>query len=592
MSRQILTVVSLALVLATSGLPQPLWAKEKVYTHSLNGVPKNLDPVQVESYYSSLIVASIYDTLYTYKYLARPYELKPQLAEAMPEVSKDGKTYTIKIQKGVFFADDPAFKQGKGREVTAQDFIYSIKRHMDPKNRSTSASNFENIAGLLAYKKTLDDAKPITGLQALDRYTIQIKLVRADPRFVHQLASVPAAIVAHEAVSRYGRELAIRPVGSGPFKLEAFDATEAVLVRNPQYRKEVFQLEKEGYNPQEHKRFGLAALDGQTLPRLDRMVIKFMKQSTSRWNSFTKGDEIQYATVPPDQAGQVMASLNPPRLKPAYAEKYLFKAEPELGLVFSTFNMANPEIGHHPDPVRDEKNRALRCAIRKGFDWPGRIQRFYFGLGEAYGGAIPPGMPGYSPLPLDSVKYDPKQAKKILQEAGWNAANLPTIVYGGASSVKVRQMFEQFRGWMKRIGYPRHKIKFKTASTFGDYIKAVNEGDYDYYGMGWAPSIPDPLQLMERYSSRHLAPGSNKAQFKHAGFDQLFDKAEFMPDGPERTAAFKAMNEILAHECVAIESFSRMTLHVWHKNVRMDYTGNMLRHLFKFIDVEPHPLSH
>ena len=153
-------------------------------------------------------------------------------------------------------------------------------------------------------------------------------------------------------------------------------------------------------------------------------------------------------------------------------------------------------------------------------------------------------------------------------------------------------MFEQFRGFMRKLGYPRKKIKLRTASTFADYIKSVNEGDYDMFGLGWVPGIPDPMQLLERYSSRHFSPGSNKSMFSHPEYDRLYDQVRTMESGPERAAKVKRMNQLLVDQCTGIESFSRVRLHVWHRNVKMNYTQNLLRGLFKYIAVADQKISH
>jgi len=114
-------------------------APAKIYRHAMDGAPGSLDPAQAASIYANFLVVNLYDTLYRYKYLARPYQLQPNLATAMPEVSDDGLTLTIRIRKGVHFINDPAFEGGLGREVTAQDFVYSIKRHFDPDTRAQGA---------------------------------------------------------------------------------------------------------------------------------------------------------------------------------------------------------------------------------------------------------------------------------------------------------------------------------------------------------------------------------------------------------------------------------------------------------------------
>src|SRR5690606_5723886 len=212
----------------------------KVYRHSENGTPTNLDPLQAATGYSNIVVVNSYDTLYRYKYLARPYELAPNLAAALPEVSDDGLTYTIRLKRGVQFIDDPAFADGIGREVVAEDVIYSIKRHFDPSNISQGRWLWEGrIEGLedWAANGAGYDA-PVAGITALDSHTLQFRLTRPYPQFPFTLAQGFSAVVPREAVEHYGPELARRPVGSGPFRLISFDTTRVVFERNPKFRRE------------------------------------------------------------------------------------------------------------------------------------------------------------------------------------------------------------------------------------------------------------------------------------------------------------------------------------------------------------------
>ena len=90
------------------------------------------DPVRVNDLYSNTITAAIFQPLVTYDWMAMPTKLVPDAAEAMPEISKDEKTYTFKIKKGLYFTPDEAFK-GVRRELTAYDFVYVFLRHADPK---------------------------------------------------------------------------------------------------------------------------------------------------------------------------------------------------------------------------------------------------------------------------------------------------------------------------------------------------------------------------------------------------------------------------------------------------------------------------
>src|SRR5690606_32718194 len=221
-----------------------------------------------------------YDRLYEYKYLKVPYELKRNLAADFPDISKDGLTYTIKIKKGVRFADDPAFAGGKGREVTADDFVYSIRRHFDPATRSRGAWLWQGkIVGLDDWKKNGSDyKKEVPGLKALDKYTIQITLVKPFPQLLYTFEMGYSGVVAREAVEKYGRELAVRPVGSGPFKLISHSSKKTVLVKNPNYRKDVFNAEAEGYSEAAHGFTGIKSLNGKTMPMVDKVEVNWVKE--------------------------------------------------------------------------------------------------------------------------------------------------------------------------------------------------------------------------------------------------------------------------------------------------------------------------
>ena len=98
---------------------------------AFNTAESGFDPQAVNDNYSYMVCDAIFDALYTYDYFARPPRLIPNTAAALPEVTDGGRTFTIKVQPGIFFADDPAFR-ARRRELTAQDYVYSFKRIFDP----------------------------------------------------------------------------------------------------------------------------------------------------------------------------------------------------------------------------------------------------------------------------------------------------------------------------------------------------------------------------------------------------------------------------------------------------------------------------
>ena len=86
--------------------------------------------------------------------------MRPNTAQAMPEVSEDFKVFTFRIKPGIFFADDPAFK-GQKRELTAADYVYALKRHYDPRWKSGKLYLLENakLLGLSELRRELMAAK-------------------------------------------------------------------------------------------------------------------------------------------------------------------------------------------------------------------------------------------------------------------------------------------------------------------------------------------------------------------------------------------------------------------------------------------------
>jgi len=95
----------------------------------------SLDPQQGTDLYSTRIASHIFEGLYQFDYLATPAKVIPNTAEALPQISADGRAWTIKVKRGIRFADDPVFK-GKPRELVAEDYAYSIKRSLDPNLRN------------------------------------------------------------------------------------------------------------------------------------------------------------------------------------------------------------------------------------------------------------------------------------------------------------------------------------------------------------------------------------------------------------------------------------------------------------------------
>ncbi|MDQ2961690.1 MAG: ABC transporter substrate-binding protein [Pseudomonadota bacterium] len=211
-----------------------------------------LDPAGTQETYASLVEQRIFDALYVWDYLARPYRFVPSIATGMPEISADGRAWTIRTRPGIYFGDDPAFA-GNKRELTAADFVYAWKRIVDPRVRSPNSDLLEHkIVGLddaVAKAKSsgrFDYDAEIQGLRAADRYTLKLELIEPDYTFLQILDSAALRAVAREVIEKYadssGRAMH-HPVGTGPYRLKEWQPGHRIILEaNSGYREERFPL--------------------------------------------------------------------------------------------------------------------------------------------------------------------------------------------------------------------------------------------------------------------------------------------------------------------------------------------------------------
>ncbi|MFW6151794.1 MAG: ABC transporter substrate-binding protein, partial [Verrucomicrobiota bacterium] len=359
------------------------------------------DPVRAGDVSSSRAISKIYEGLLQYSYVARPYQLEPNLAESMPEVSPDGLTYTFRIRKGIFFQDDPCFVEhdGKGRELTANDFVYSIKRVADIKNESSGYWAFRNkIPGLDKFREASKAEKPtdysmeVEGLKAENRYTFKIRLKHSYPQLLWVLAMHYAYAVPREAVEYYGDRFLNNPVGTGPYILKSWRRNyRVVFVRNPKWKEtgrvEIYPEDVDRGDVKED----LSADTGKPIPFIDRIVQYVIDDGSTAWLKFVTGD-IEFSGISRNNWDAVITQDR--HLTGALNEKgiRLYKS-PTLDVFYIGFNMDDPVVGSSPDPETDTRRRKLRQALTCAFNSKKWVQ-FYNNRIIRARGPIPPGVKG------------------------------------------------------------------------------------------------------------------------------------------------------------------------------------------------------
>ena len=553
-----------------------------------------LDPQASYDVYSSDICRAIFDALYTFDYFARPVRLVPNTAEGLPVVTDEGRTYTIKVKRGIYFADDPAFK-GKPRELTADDYVYSIKRIIDPKVRSYWLYLLEkNLVGLdpvLARARetgTLDYAAPIEGLQALDRYTLRIRFNRPDYAFQWWLTSVQFAAVAREVVDAYkdaNHRVMDNPVGTGPFLLrDRVRGQRIVLEANPKFRDIRYPAPDAGGGP------GDAAiargLAGKRLPLVGRVDISIVEESQPRLLSFDSG-ALDYVDVPAPLATNV---LNGAVLKPELAKRGIsLHREVSPSISFFFFNLDDPLVGGYaPEKL------ALRRAISMGFDRDALIRQLLNGQAIPATQPVPPPLYGYDPKYVPRYGYDPAAARALLDKFGYNDRDgdgyreLPdgrplTIVLASTTDAAARARDELWKRCLDAIGVRVTFLKNK----WTELNKMSEAGQLMMWGLGWISNIPDGRDYYSYFYSPSIGL-SNDARMRLPAFDALFQQSLALPDGSRRTALFDRMNDLIfdyAPWILTNYPYDNVVAQPWLKG----YKQNVFQpHQWMYYDVAPH----
>jgi oligopeptide transport system substrate-binding protein len=506
------------------------------------------DPAFTHDVYSAKVHSVIFETLYSYDYMASPVKLIPKTAAAMPVVSADGLTYTIQLKKGIYFADDPVFK-GKKRELTSYDYAYSFKRLLDPNIHSPNSWLFDGrIQGLEALIKAADHGKkfdydkPVVGIQTPDRYTLVIKLTSPDQNFPMILAHSPAAAVAREVIEKYrdkaGAVMA-RPIGTGPYLLSRWiPGSRIILKANPNFRGEVWN-----YTPATAEDKKVAAkLKGMPMPQVGVIDIQVIEEAQSRWLAFKK-NETDLVEVENEYALQ---ALDGDKLKPELAKQGIQLSRiPDPLITYQYWNMQNPVVGGF-----SKDKIALRRAMAMAFNHQNYISIILKGDGVKLEQLIPPGIVGYSAGYKSNTPYSVKAANLLLDRYGYKvgADGYRTLPNGKPLVIELltrpdtrAQQGAEF--WKKTLDGIHVKMEGKSM-PFAEGLKLEKQCKTMFKGSAWIADYPDADNFMQLFYGKNINV-TNNGCFKHPEFDRLYEKAQKMPASPERDALYRQMSRII-----------------------------------------------
>ena len=541
-------VAACAALVAGAAVAQP--DPNKVLRVSFPIAETGFDPQAGGDAYSTYVNRAIFEPLYQYEYLTRPYKLVPNTAVALPEISADGKTWTIRVRRGIFFAADPVFK-GQRRELTAQDYVYAIKRILDPKVRSNSLNVIEGrfagadaVVAKAGETGKFDYDATIEGLQAPDRDTIRFKLNFPDYELLANLTTTALSAVAREAIEAYGDGSGwamAHPVGTGPYRLKDWRRGQRIVLEpNPGFRDERYP---EATDPAD--RALTQKLRGRRLPLIGQIEISIIEESNPRLLAFAQ-KQLDFLAVPVDLVPNVLDPGH--RLKPEFAKQGVtLWRDVQPAITYMYFNMDDAVVG----TLAPEKI-ALRRAVALAYDVDEEIRVIRQGQGLPATQLIPPGMSGHDPALDARARHNVAAAKALLDKFGYKDRDgdgfreapdgRPLTIRMASSTTALDRQIDEL--WQKSMNSAGLRVEF-VKQKWPDLLKAARLGQLQTWRLGNISFTPEGFSFYGLLYSKH-AGFSNFARFSLPEFDRLYEKSRSMPDSPERTRELRRMAELVS----------------------------------------------
>jgi ABC-type transport system substrate-binding protein len=624
-------------------------SNRSVLYESFSERPKHLDPAVAYSSNEYAIIGQVYEPPFQYHYLKRPYQLIPLAATKMPDIrylNANGELleqgvqdseiaftdYIIDIKPHSNYQPHPAlaknaagayvyhhlsaaqieplhsladFQETGSRELTADDYVYQIKRLAYPKLQSPIAEVMKNyIVGFDDFAKQVADKpiaelkdQPLTGTEVLSPYSYRIRIKGKYPQFIFWLAMPFFSPMPWEADAFYNQQGLIDknitldwfPIGTGAYLLaENNPNRRMILVKNPLFHGESYPSEGEADDIAK----GLLQDAGKPLPFIDKVVFMLEKETIPYWTKFLQGyyDLSGIGSDSFDQAIQFTGSGGA-RLTETMQEKGIqLQTSVTTSNYYLGFNMLDATVGGS-----SEQARKLRQAIAIAVDFEEYIAIFMNGRGVAAQGVLPPsiygfaeGQAGINPYVYDwqAGKIQRKNiavAKQLMNEAGYQKGIDPKtkeslILYFDTTAVNVddRPRMNWYRKQFEKLG-----IKLVVRATdYNRFQEKLRVGNAQLFFLGWNADYPDPenfLFLLYGANSKVKYGGENSSNYQNPDFDRLFEQMRNMDNSEQRYQLIQQLQEIVRHDTPWLLGFHPKNFslfHGWYKNLKPNLMAN------------------
>lgn len=482
-------------------------SEKKVFNLNLDQNLTSLDPAFARNQNALWMINQIFNGLVQ---IDTNLNTVPCIAKSW-QISPDGLNYTFNLRNDVYFHDDPLFKEGKGRKVIADDFVYSFNRLIDPKVGSSGGWIFS------------DKVKDIHSFVAVNDTTFKIHLVKPFPAFMSLLTAQYCSVVPKEVVEHYGKDFRSHPVGTGPFKFKYWKEDEImVLLKNEKY------WEKAG-NVQ--------------LPYLDAVKVTFINDKQSAFMNFIKKELDFFDKVDGSYRDDILTKSG--KMTRKYKGKFQLNKGPYLCTEYVGILVDTSKAIVKNSPLRFKK---VRQAINYAIDKKKLIKYLRNSIGSpATSGFVPAGMPGFDSTAVKGYTYQPKKAAALLAEAGYpDGKGMPMITL--SASTTSRDLIEFIQGELNDIGM-KVKVDINPSASLRDLM---SKNEVSFFRGSWIADYPDAENYLSVFYSKNRVPfGPNYTGYFNDDFDKLFEQSYYEEDPEKRYALYHQMdNMILEHASI------------------------------------------
>ena len=464
-----------------SAFAEPIYGGE--FRIPLSAEPISLDPALFSDIYAVQVANNLYDGLVQ---LDENLNIIPAIAKRW-KISRDHRTYTFFLDTGITFHN--------GREVTADDFIFSFTRILDPALKSPAASYFLSIKGAAAFQAGQSDT--VSGLRAPTPNQLEIQLEQPFAPFLSILAMINAKVVPQEAISP---DFDKQPVGTGPFRFSSWDPGQSIIIEaNPDY------------------------FAGR--PYVDR--VNFRVYSNIDWEQiyadFHAG-ELDQTFIPREQYDRIIGDT-----KTNIELPYTVLNKLGLNLVYIGMNRAVKPF----DDVR------VRRAINYAVDTLAIVNDIAKRGTKPTKGLLPPGIAGYDPN-LTGYDYNPQRARELLASAGFPEGQgfPPFELWTVSKSASVFRELEAYQDYLAAIGL---EVSINIADNWQGFVEAINEQRAALFYAAWYADYPDPDNFL--YPLTHSKSKTNRMRFADEQVDRLLDQARVETDYLKRSQLYNIIEQ-------------------------------------------------